>query len=168
MKKVSIAKMMPDHRSAIFEMLQQTDMFTVAEINVAMELVDIFLFNKEQKDYDVYVALTKKMEVAGYVCFGPTPATEGTYDLYWIVVSPSFQRRGIGQQLLAFVEHVLVEAEGRLLIIETSSQPKYHPTVQFYLNNRYEISARIKDFYRSGDDRLILTRYFSNAEEGVQ
>ncbi|MBN2382881.1 GNAT family N-acetyltransferase [bacterium] len=165
---ITITKMLPEHRSILFEMLQQTDMFTVAEIDVAMELIDTFLFNKEQKDYDVYVALSKKTGVAGYVCYGPTPAAEGTFDLYWIVVSPAVQRMGIGRQLLHFVERSLINMGARLLIIETSSQPKYDPTVQFYLNNSYELAARIKDFYRPGDDRLILTKYFSNVEEGAQ
>jgi len=95
----------------------------------------------------------------GYVCFGPTPATEGTYDLYWIAVSPKLHNKGIGRQLLNFTEREVVRMGGRLLIIETSSQEKYAPTQAFYLKNGYEIEARIRDFYRPGDDRLIYTKH---------
>ncbi len=161
-----IRKMKPADRGPIYEILQQTDMFTLPEINVAMELLDAYLFNKEQKDYLVYAAISADDEVAGYVCFGPTPATEGTYDLYWIAVSPAAQNRGIGKQMLRFVENEILHLNGRLIIIETSSQDKYRPTQQFYLNNGYLLEAQIKDFYRIGDDRLIFVKFLNVHKNG--
>jgi ribosomal protein S18 acetylase RimI-like enzyme len=155
---IDIRKMLPGDRSALYEILQQTDMFTMPEIEVAMELIDCYLFNKDQKDYLVYVAEEDKKEVVGYVCFGPTPATEGAFDLYWIAVSPDRQQAGIGKTLLQFVEQQVVQKQGRMIIIETSSQKKYKPTQQFYQNNRYTVEARIKDFYKPGDDRLIFIK----------
>lgn len=156
---ITITKMLPEHRGCIFEILQQTDMFTMSEIDVAMELVDTYLFNKDQKDYIIYIALTREDVVAGYICYGPTPATEGTYDIYWIAVSPTMQNRGIGKQLLFYVEGKIIQDKGRLIVIETSSIEKYISTQKFYLNVDYSIAARIKDFYRPKDDRLILVKY---------
>lgn len=158
----NIRKMFPEDRAELYEILQQTDMFTFAEISVAMELIDTYLFNKEQNDYEIYVAELGG-EVVGYTCFGQTPAAEGTFDLYWIAVAPSMQNRGIGKELLLFTEQEIVHRKGRLLVIETSSQSKYHPTQQFYLKNNYIIEARIKDFYRVGDDRLIFTKRFNQS-----
>jgi ribosomal protein S18 acetylase RimI-like enzyme len=140
-------------------MVRATEMFTSEESDVAMELVDLYLSDKKQKDYLLYVVENEKNNIMGYVCFGPTPATEGTYDLYWIVVSPEFQSRGIGKQLLKFTEEQILLKGGRLIIIETSSQEKYLPTRQFYLNTDYKIAAQIKDFYRNGDDRVIFVKY---------
>ncbi len=159
---VKIRKMIPADRGSIYEILQQTDMFTMLEITVAMELIDIYLFTRDQQDYQVYVCETNEEGVAGYVCYGPTPATEGTYDLYWIAVSPSQQNQGIGKKLLHFVENEIQKKMGRLCIIETSSQEKYKPTQQFYLRNQYTLEAQIKDFYRSNDDRLIFVKRFEN------
>jgi len=153
-----IRKMIGDDRDPIYEIIKQTRMFTGAEIDVAMELIDIFLNNKKQQDYVIYVAESESKKVVGYVCYGPTPATEGTYDLYWIAVSPAVQGKGIGKELLAFTENEVSKQNGRLIIIETSSQPKYLPTQQFYIKNNYQIDARIKDFYRPGDDRLIFVK----------
>jgi len=153
-----IRKMISDDRDPIYEIIKKTRMFTNAEIDVAMELIDIFLNNKKQRDYIIYVAESEAKEVFGYVCYGPTPATEGTYDLYWIAVSPTVQGKGIGKELLTFTEKEILKQNGRLIIIETSSQPKYLPTQQFYIKNNYQIDARIKDFYRSGDDRLIFVK----------
>jgi ribosomal protein S18 acetylase RimI-like enzyme len=135
-------------------------MFSSEEINVALELIDIYLFNKEQKDYLIYIAENNVGELAGYVCFGPTPATDGTYDLYWIAVSPAHQRKGIGKTLLNYVEHYIKKNKGRLIIIETSSRNDYQNTRKFYINNNYQLSAQIKDFYHPGDDRVIFTKYF--------
>ncbi|GAB4339201.1 MAG: hypothetical protein Kow0037_23950 [Calditrichia bacterium] len=155
---INIRKMRVEDRQSVYEILQHTEMFTPAEISVAMELIDIYLFNHEQKDYLIFVAELENRNVAGYVCFGPTPATEGTFDLYWIAVDPRMQGKGIGKTLLNFVENKIKLMAGRLIIIETSSQQKYALTQKFYLDAGYRIEAKIKDFYRPDDDRLIFTK----------
>lgn len=157
---INIRKIESRDREPVYEILQQTDMFSPAEIDVAMELIDTVLFNKDQKDYWIYVGENKVNEVIGYVCYGPTPATEGTFDLYWIAISPAFQGKGAGKDLLNFVESEVKAQNGRLIVIETSSQSKYFPTREFYLRNNYKIAAQIKDFYRTGDDRVIFVNYF--------
>ncbi len=159
---LNILKMTPPHRAVVYEILQQSDMFTLPEINVAMELIDVYLFNKDQKDYMIYVAVAEGGEVAGYICYGPTPATEGTYDIYWIAVSPAMQKKGIGRKLLAFGEDEIRKEKGRIIVIETSSQQKYHPTQQFYQKNGYVIEARLKDFYRPGDDKIVFIKRFNS------
>jgi ribosomal protein S18 acetylase RimI-like enzyme len=143
-------------------MLQATNRFTPAEIEVALELIDIYLNQPHQKDYRLSCAVDDHDQVAGYACFGPTPMTEGTYDLYWIAVDPERQRQGIGDLLLAFVESQARRENGRLLMIETSSQPKYQPTHHFYLKNHYREIARIPDFYAEGDDRVIYCKKLRN------
>ncbi len=160
MKPVRIRPTVVGDRTPILEILHRTAMFTPEEIEVARELIDAWLYHPEQKDYILYTAEAEGT-VRGYVCYGPTPATEGTYDLYWIAVDPLYQRAGIGKQLLLFIEEVVRKAQGRLIIIETSSQDKYNPTRSFYERNGYILEARIRDFYRRGDDRLIYVKRFS-------
>src|SRR5205085_12524048 len=58
-----------------------------------------------------------------YACFGPTPATDRTFDLYWIAVHPDAQRSGAGAALMDDVERQL-EARARMIVIETSSDRK--------------------------------------------
>jgi ribosomal protein S18 acetylase RimI-like enzyme len=144
-------------KSAVLRILEKTGMFTSEEIDVALELIDAWLFKPEQRDYIIWTAEYEGVP-AGYVCYGPTPAAEGTFDLYWVAVDPALQGRGIGKALLRFTEDAVRSLGGRLLIIETSSQEKYRPTQGFYEGNGYIVEARIKDFYRPGDDRLIFTR----------
>ena len=44
-------------------------------------------------------------------------------------------------------------------MIETSSKDKYAPTRHFYQRLGYVENARIRDFYRLGDDLLIYGKY---------
>ena len=159
---INIRKLQQKDRAAVERILGGTQMFTAAEIAVALELIDIHLNNKDQKDYHIFVAETPDGGVAGYVCYGPTAVAEGTYDLYWIAVDVNRQGQGIGNQLLTFAEKEAQRNKGRLMIIETSSQEKYAPTQGFYFRNHYSLAARIKDFYRPGDDRLIYVKYFNH------
>ncbi|MDD5764708.1 MAG: GNAT family N-acetyltransferase [Candidatus Marinimicrobia bacterium] len=162
---INIRSIKPEDRSVLLHIIEQTNMFSPAEVDVAMELIDVCLNQKEQKDYTINVATDETDSIVGYVCYGPTPATIGTFDLYWIVVDVVCQNQGIGKQLLQFVECEVSQKVGRLIVIETSSVEKYLPTRGFYLRNGYTIAAQIKDFYREGDDRVIFVKYFKPKEK---
>ena len=94
---------------------------------------------------------------AGYACAGPTPATEGTFDLYWLAVDPTAQGKGIGTTLVRAVERELRDRGARMLLVETSSRPDYSNTRAFYARCGYNEAARITDFYAPADDRIMLT-----------
>jgi ribosomal protein S18 acetylase RimI-like enzyme len=148
-------------RQPVLELIRATGFFTPDEVKVAEELIDIYLQQPDQRDYFIVVVENEQGRVAGYMTYGPTPLTEGTWDLYWIAVSPADQGKGYGQQLVRWLEEEVRKRKGRLIIIETSSQPKYEPTRKFYEKLGYAEVARIPDFYRPGDDRVIFGKYFS-------
>jgi ribosomal protein S18 acetylase RimI-like enzyme len=152
----TIRAMRAEDREAVLGLLRETAVFSEEEIGVARELIDIWL-DKPQKDYIIYTALCGG-GVAGYVCFGPTPATGATWDIYWIAVTPALHGRGFGRRLLSFAENEIIRLGGGLIIIETSSTPRYSRTRDFYGKNGYLIEARIRDFYHPGDDRLIYVK----------
>jgi len=147
-------------KDAVLGLVRATGFFTPAEVDVAEELVDIFLGKPDQKDYDVVVVEGDGGAPAGYMTWGPTPLAEGAYDLYWMAVAPSEQGRGRGKELVRWLEGEVGRRQGRVIIIETSSQPKYHGTRQFYIDLGYKEVARVPEFYRAGDDRVIYAKYF--------
>ena len=100
----------------------------------------------------------------GYACFGPHSLTQGTYDLYWIVVDPTAQGRGIGHTLLAQVEAEVQARGGRLLLVETSGTPAYAPARQLYETSGYRCEATIHDFYAPGDSLLIFSKGLGQAQ----
>jgi ribosomal protein S18 acetylase RimI-like enzyme len=128
---------------------------------MAVELLDAALAGDE--DYRFLGAYADD-ELVGYVCWGPTPGTRGTYDLYWIVVDPASQGQGVGTTLLEAVEAQLTTAEGRLVVVETSSRADYTPTRAFYERRGYAAAARLPDYYAPGDDLVI---YLKDLRHGV-
>lgn len=142
---------------AIMDILKRTPEFKPAEVAVAEEVIDSYLRDSSGSGYNILVAELGS-SVVGYVCYGPTPLTEGTWDLYWIAVSPELQTRRIGKSLLISAENAVKTACGRLILVETSSLPEYEKTRHFYHSNGYEIVCRIADFYSRGDDKLIFQK----------
>jgi ribosomal protein S18 acetylase RimI-like enzyme len=153
-----IRPMARSDKSFVMELVEATDFFRREEIQVAEELIDVYLTHPDQKDYDVVVIESDEREVAGYLTWGGTPMAVGTYDLYWMAVSPRHQGKGYGRALVAWLEARVRELGGRLIIIETSSMPKYEPTRRFYLGLDYKEIARIPDYYQDGDDRVIYVK----------
>jgi ribosomal protein S18 acetylase RimI-like enzyme len=152
-----IRPMMKADRGAVLDLIRETGFFRPDEVVIAEELIDITLGQPDQRDYDI-VVVEDEGKVAGYMTWGPTPLAIGTYDLYWMAVSPKAQGRGHGKALVRWLEGRVAELGGRLIVIETSSTPHYEPTRKFYLGLGYRETARIPDFYQSGDDRVIYTK----------
>jgi len=147
-------------KGPVVGLIRATGFFTDAEVGVAEELMDAYLGKPDQKDYHVVVVENDEKGVAGYMTWGPTPLAEDAYDIYWMAVSPAEQGRGRGKALVGWLEAEVRRRDGRVVIIETSSQPKYHGTRQFYVDLGYKEVARVPDFYRAGDDRVIYAKYF--------
>ncbi len=149
-----IRELRADDRSSITRLVRATQNFSEAEIAIAEELIDIVIERPDQKDYYAYVALAGD-RIAGFLLLGPTPATTGTYDMYWIAVHPEFQGQGVAQALDEYAVHFVRERGGYLIIAETSSQPSYERTRAFYIKQQYQLLAQIGDYYKPGDDLII-------------
>jgi ribosomal protein S18 acetylase RimI-like enzyme len=109
--------------------------------------------------YQFLLARTRE-QIVGYACFGTIPLTQGTFDLYWIVVRPDFHACGIGKMLLLHCEALMARQGGRMVVAETSSRSEYARARRFYESVMgYEKAARLKDFYRLGDDKLLYIKY---------
>ena len=88
--------------------------------------------------------------------------TLGSWHLWWIVVRKTAQGTGLGGALLRFVEDEIRRRKGRVLFIETSSQPMYEPTRRFYLRHHYEVTGTLRDYYADGDDMVVFRKYLAN------
>ncbi len=156
----------PPDRSRIEEIVVSSGRFNREEIETALELVDEALQKGEKSGYIVRVIEAGKEHpsVLGYACYGPTPLTQGVYDLYWIAIDPAAHRKGYGRRLIDYVEGDVVKRGGRMLLIETSSQEAYGSTIRFYKREGYKLEARIKNFYRIGDDKLVFSKELMNHE----
>jgi ribosomal protein S18 acetylase RimI-like enzyme len=155
---MKIRPLVEKDRASLLSMLIKTRSFTSAEIDVAMELINIVLKDQIQKDYQIYCIVDDQDQAIGYICYGPTPMTQGTFDLYWIAVDPDFQERGVGSKLLSFLEEVAKAEGGRMILADTSTIPHYEKTQKFYLKNGFQEVARVLDYYHPGNDRVTFCR----------
>lgn len=171
-----LAPLGPEHRPSIEELLVGTAAFSAEEVAVALEVFDGCHPERPQGvegsapppfDYECIGAFDEGDALVGYACFGPTPATDGTYDLYWLAVDAAAQRRGVGRALVRWVEQELGVRGARLLVVETSSRADYSHTREFYARGGYTEAARVRDFYAPADDRIILTTRLTPRERGA-
>ncbi|HYU09499.1 MAG TPA: GNAT family N-acetyltransferase [Gemmatimonadales bacterium] len=143
------------HRARLEQLTRGAGLFREEEVATAVELLDESLAGDD--DYQ-FVGAFQGDQLVGYACWGPTPGTAATSDLYWIVVNRDHQGRGIGTQLLAEVEQRLTTHDARLVVVETSSRPDYAPTRSFYEARGYIRTATIPGYYAPGDDLVVFTK----------
>ena len=149
-----------EDRGPLRDLVVATGVFTEEEVEIALELIDAVLSVPEQTDYIIRVC-EEEGKVAGYYCVGPTPATEGTFDLYWVAVDPALHGKGIGRALDDHACELIRGMSGRLIIAETSSLPRYRRTREFYVRRGYSQLATISDYYRPGDDLVVYGKYLT-------
>lgn len=155
---MKIRPLLEKDRAKLLSVLIKTRAFTSAEIDVAMELIDIVLKDQVQKDYQIDCMVDDQDLAIGYICHGPTPMAQGTFDLYWIAVDPDSQEQGAGSKLVGFLEEGVKARGGRMILADTSTVPQYEKTQRFYVKNGFQQVARIPDYYQPGNDRITFCR----------
>lgn len=146
--------------AAVREIVLSTGFFSAAEVDVAEELVAEHLAKGDASGYFFVFADGPDGACLGYACYGPTPCTVSTVDLYWIAVRNECRGQGVGRLLLAEVERVL--PAGSKIIAETSSRRQYEATRCFYLSCGFAQEARIRDYYAPGEDIMYFTKYVAD------
>src|SRR4030042_1078422 len=154
--RVKVRSMIAQDKPAIMQMLQNMPEFKPPEVLVAEEVLDSYLHNP-RSGYHIFVAEIDEL-VVGYICYGPTPLTEGTWDVYWLAVAPNQQSQGIGKSLLALAEGSIKEDRGRIVVIETSSKPENEASGRFYRAQGYELACGLSDFYEAGGEKLFFLK----------
>lgn len=141
-------------RRRIEEITRAVRVFRDDEVPVALEVFDGAVAGSPD-----YIALGAVLDerLVGWICWGPTPCTLGTYDLYWMAVDPSAQGAGVGTALLREMEGRLA-GSARLIVVETAGRPDYRPTRTFYESRGYRRAAVIPDFYAPGDDQVVYVK----------
>ena len=143
------------YRARLEQLTRATGFFREEEVATAVELLDDSLAGDDEYRF---VGAFDGDTLVGYACWGPTPGTDGTHDLYWIVVDRDRQGAGLGTQLLREVEDRLTADGCRLVVVETSSRDDYAPTRGFYEHRGYTRAATIPGYYAPGDDLVVFTK----------
>lgn len=86
----------------------------------------------------------------------PEKFTNGTYNLYLIAVHAAHQSKGIGAEVIQYIEDLLRSKGGRVLIVETSGLPEFERTRKFYDQRSFQRIATIPDFYNEGEAKVVF------------
>lgn len=152
-------------RDDLAALLQATGQFREAEVEVALELLDAAFApsggaGRDPAVYAFVAARDPNARLDGFACWGRTPQTRATCDLYWLAVHPRAQRHGVGAALILAV-HAQMRSDGaRCSIVEASGRPDAAPARVFYERQGYRPEAVVRDFYAPGDDRVSYVNRF--------
>lgn len=141
------------------ELTRKAKVFSPEEIQVAGELMESYLQEGHASGYHFLFA-EEQQKLLAYTCYGPIPLTHLRFDLYWIVVHPKVQQKGLGRLILQVTEYKVREFGARQLYAETSGRNDYIKANFFYQRNGFSKAAEIKDFYRDGDPKVIYKKIF--------
>ena len=144
----------PTDRGRVDAITRSVGVFREDELPVALEVFDAAVAGSSD-----YIVLGAEVDgaLAGWICWGPTPCTLGTFDLYWLAIAPEAQGLGVGSALLQELERRLAGA-ARLLVVETAGRADYAATRAFYEARGYRPVAVIPDFYAPGDDQVVYVK----------
>lgn len=159
-RRLEVRPTLDRDRDAILHFMDATGFFRADEMEIAREVLDDSLAKRVASGYRSLTGARDGKPV-GWICFGPTACTLGTYDVYWLGVDPAAQGGGVGRRLLAEAESAIRGEGGRLVIVETAGRGQYLPTRRFYMRNGYTAQPPIPDFYAVGDDKVIFTKQLS-------
>ncbi|NIA68697.1 GNAT family N-acetyltransferase [Pelagibius litoralis] len=151
----------PDDKAALMALAEATGLFEAPELeefeamlsaSFAGDLGDDHLWIVAEDDSDVGGGL----RAAAY--YAPEMMADAVWNLYFIGVHPDQQGQGRGAALLRHVEDDLRAKGQRLLLVETSGSDSLELTRRFYRKNGYDEEARLRDFYRAGEDKVIFRK----------
>ena len=147
----------PADTPTLLALAQSTTVFKAHEIKALEEVLDDYHAEAHAQGHRC-VTYEQEGRVVGFAYYAPAAMTDRTWYLYWIAVAKDIHARGVGSRLLRHAEDEIRQAQGRLLLIETSSMPHYELTRRFYLKHGYERACVLKDFYADGDDLVVFRK----------
>lgn len=144
-----------DDRQAIYDLLMRSGIFGRADAECVDEMFLETWRAPLREDNYRWLSCWREGRVIGFACYGPESLTDRTWDLFWICVLPEARGKGAGRALIAEAEVQARQAGGRLMVIYTSSTPKYAPARRLYEGAGFVRVAIVPDYYAEGDDLNI-------------
>jgi ribosomal protein S18 acetylase RimI-like enzyme len=147
--------------------VEKGDVEQIKEIAEATQLFPGYMLDDMIAPYfsrskpDIWFICESDGTPVGFGFCEPERMTDGTWNLLAIGVSPSYQSRGAGADMMAYLENRLREKGERVLIVETMGLLEFERTRAFYRNNGYEEEARIREFYEAGADKVVFWKRLS-------
>ncbi len=145
-----------DDTTALMALAEETGMFTGDELEGLAGMLSAYFDGKLGEDHVWLVDDDGGLRGAAY--YAPEVMAYGVWNLFFIGVREAERRRGRGEALLHHVEQALRDRGERLLLVETSGLEAFAPARRFYRKNGFDEEARIREFYKAGDDKIVFRK----------
>ncbi len=145
----------------IHGMLAGTPEFDEGDISTCIECVTAYL--NGDKTY-TFLCAENEERVLGFICFGQDTIAENIFEVYWILVAKGCRRKGVAKMLNNYVEEEARRQGARMVFTETESELNYAKARGFYESCGYIEKARVANFYRDGNDKVIYGKSVSQAK----
>ncbi|WP_237215930.1 GNAT family N-acetyltransferase [Ruegeria lacuscaerulensis] len=142
---------MRDDVAALQEVLNGTELFPS---EMLPDMVNSFLSDEESSE--IWLACEVDGNPVGFCYAVPEELAEGAWNMLAIAVLPTQQGGGLGSAISRHLETELKERGQRILIVDTSGTEEFKQTREFYRKNGYTEEARIRDFWATGDDKIVF------------
>ncbi len=150
----------PEDTATLVDIAMATGLFSPAEADLLLrQTLDDLHAGQLGEAHGAYVAHeSPDGRPLGWAYVASDPKGFGVWNLWWIGVAPENHGRGVGSELLGFIEKVVRDASGRLVIIETSSLPALAETRRFYARRGYRECGLVPNFYGEGDGKITFAK----------
>ena len=145
-----------DDIAALQEVLNGTKLFPS---EMLPDMVSSFLSIDESPD--IWLTCEANGLAVGFCYAVPEELANGAWNMLAIAVLPTKQGGGCGGAITKHLEAELKERGQRILIADTSGADDFAQTREFYRKNGYVEEARIRDFWASGDDKIVFWKSLS-------
>lgn len=147
----SIRKITSEDIPSLKNIIESTGLFPA-------DLLDAMMsdYLSGQQTNEIWITYSVKGIPVGLAYCAPERMTDGTYNLYLIAIHKNFQGQGIGTAMMHYIEETLRKQGVRIVLVETSALAEFELTRKFYLMLGYSIEATIREFYQSGEGKVIF------------
>ena len=152
----------PDDTDSLLALAEATGLFDASEMDQLRAMLSAFHDGSGMPGE--FWLIDDDGGTVGVVYCAPERMTEGTWNLYLIGVHPDRQREGRGAALLKHVEDKLRSQDERVILVETMGVSDFEYVRAFYRNAGYQEEARIRDFYRADQDKIV---YWKSLGDGA-
>ncbi|MEB3213704.1 MAG: GNAT family N-acetyltransferase [Leptolyngbyaceae bacterium] len=146
----------PDDTNKLLALAEAIGLFEPNQIEELAQMLGQYFSNEADREGLWFT--DDDNEPVGVAYVAPERMTDGTWNLYLIAIHPDYQGQGRGTALLSHVEQMLANRGERVLLVETSGLKDFEYVRAFYRKSGYEEEARIREFYKVGDDKIIFRK----------
>jgi len=124
---------------------------------VQSEAEGVISWASKDKSAQVFVAEADEKVVGFLMLQWPGTGWNRVAEIGWMAVLPNYRRKGFGSRLMKKMERYAKEKGIRKVYVEPSAENEI--AIHFYIKNGYKPEAMRKDWYRDGEDSVILGKH---------